>query len=560
MKKTRLLAVLTSSATVSLGLAMGPAVSAHAATSSAIRYGGILHAVDPWVTIPDNFNPLNPGTNNATAAGTGGTLYESLMYDNSYTGELTPMLGTAYAWSNGGATLTLTTRQGVKWSNGKPFSAADVAYTFNLLKRFPALDGTGFWLATGINLASVTATNSDTVVFKFAKPDTAALPFIVEQPIVSQAIWSKVSNPVTFTNTAPVGTGPFVLQSYSPTQVVYKKNPHYWMAGRPYISGVVFTAVKSNDTAELLVLNGDAAQTYDAITDPAATFIAGNPADNHIFWPVTALNFLYFNLTQAPFNDVHFRKAVAEALNDNVIAQRAYYGAIPPGNGPVETGVTNGQDAEWVPSSLSSLEWSYSPTQAAATLTAAGYKDVNGSLENPQGQVLPTFKILVGAGWTDYISIAQSISEELSPLGIHTTIDQEPYSTYAASASGATYNLLVSWSNNNNANPYYEYYDLLDGNNNTDWERYTSATDNAALASFASTTNLATQKADMETIEKDILTNVPVVALTARVNFFDYSSKYFTGWPSTSDPYTAGENLDQFDGAGGQVELNIHLK
>jgi peptide/nickel transport system substrate-binding protein len=321
------------------------------------------------------------------------------------------------------------------------------------------------------------------------------------------------------------------------------------------------TAVKSNDTAELLLLNGDAATTYDAITDPNATYVSANPADNHYFWPVVGVNFLYFNMTQAPFNNLAFRKAVAEALNDNTITERAYYGAIPAGNGPVETGVPNGQDSEWVPSSLSSLEWTYNPTAAASTLSAAGYKDVNGSLENPAGQVLPTFNILVGAGWTDYISIAQTIGEELSPLGIHTTIDQQPYSTYAASASAATYSMLVSWSNNTpDATPYPELNSLLDGNVNTDWERYTSAADTAALASFASTTSLTTQKADLASVEKDILTNVPVVALTGRPDFFDYSTKYFTGWPSAADPYNAGEAPDNFTGGAEQMYLNVHLK
>ncbi len=51
-----------------------------------------------------------------------------------------PELGMSYAWSNGGKTLTITTRSGVKWSDGKPFSAADVAFTFNLIKKYPALN------------------------------------------------------------------------------------------------------------------------------------------------------------------------------------------------------------------------------------------------------------------------------------------------------------------------------------------------------------------------------------------------------------------------------------
>ncbi|HTW06585.1 MAG TPA: ABC transporter substrate-binding protein [Acidimicrobiales bacterium] len=554
MRKT--IAVLTSSAAVSLGLALGPAANAVAAPS--VHYGGDLHVVMPWVTIPDNFNPLNPGTNGSTAGGTGSAIYEPLMYANNYTGTITPMLATAYKWNASGTGLTLTIRSDVKWSNGSPFSASDVAFTFNYLKQYPALDTNSLWKTQG--LTSAKATNATTVVLTFSHPNVVVLPYVLGQLIVPKSLWAKVTNPVTYTNPKPVGTGPFLLQSYSPTQVNYKKNPDYWMSGRPYIGGITMTAVKSNDTAELLLLNGDAAYTYDAITDPNATYVSASPSTNKYWWPVVALNFLYMNLTEPPFNDVHFRKAIAEALNDNVIAQRAYYGAIPPGNGPVETGVPNGQDAEWVPSSLSGLEWTYSPSAAQQTLTAAGYKDVNGSLENPQGQVLKTFNILIGSGWTDYISIAQTIGQELAPLGIHTTIDQQPYSTYASSEDGATYDMVVSWSNNTpSLSPYYPLNALLDSNPDTDWERYSNAADSAALASFASSPSLTAQKADMATIEKDILTNVPVIALTGRPDFFDYSTKYFTGWPSASDPYNSGEAPDAFSGGAEQLYLNVHL-
>lgn len=564
-KSSRCLALLAGSATVALGMAVVPVAPVASASASGIRHGGVLHYVSSWTTIPDNFNPLNPSGTGATAGGTGSLLYEPLIYDNIYNGKETDLLATGYKWSDGNKTLTVTTRKGVQWSDGTPFSAADVAFTFNLLKKFPALDSNGDWKTS---LSSVTASSKDTVVFQFKSPYTVILPELLGQEIVPEDLWSKVANPVTYTNPHPVGTGPFLLKSYSNTEVSYVKNPHYWMPGEPYLSGVTMVADKSNATSELLLLNGDAAFTDDEITDPDKSFVAAHPAWNHYWWPVTSLNFLYMNTAAAPFNDVYFRKAIAMAINDKVVAERAYYGAIPAADGALETGVTSGQLSEWVPSSVRSAEWKYDPSGALKLLESHGYKLVGGSLEAPGGKTLPTFNILVGAGWSDFISIAETIGQELLPLGIHTTVDQQPYSTYASSADYGRYTMMISWGNGNNATPYYEYYYLLSPNNTapvgqvatTNWERFTNPSITSALNRYAGTTNLATQKAAMATVEKGVLDYVPVVSLTGRPNFLDYSTRYFTGWPSPSNPYNEGDPGDVFGGGGEMTYLHVHLK
>src|SRR5215469_13326393 len=84
------------------------------------------------------FNPFNGGVSFLDF----GPVYEPLIFVNSLENEkVTPWLASSYAWSNGNKTLTFTIRSGVKWNDSKPMTAADVAFTFNLLKKFPGLDG-----------------------------------------------------------------------------------------------------------------------------------------------------------------------------------------------------------------------------------------------------------------------------------------------------------------------------------------------------------------------------------------------------------------------------------
>src|SRR5262249_41244353 len=88
------------------------------------------------------FNPFNGGTVPLSF----GTVYEPLTFSSPLkSGATTNWLASSYAWSNHNRTLAFTIRSGVKWTDGKPFSAADVLFTFNMIKAHPALDLNGVW-------------------------------------------------------------------------------------------------------------------------------------------------------------------------------------------------------------------------------------------------------------------------------------------------------------------------------------------------------------------------------------------------------------------------------
>src|SRR6516225_9938377 len=174
--------------------------------SSSSSTGGTSNAAPSGVLTIDNesggtwtcdFNPFNLSYIGYSL----GNVYEPLMFVNTLqSGKITPWLATSYAWSNGNKNLTFTIRKGVKFSNGDTLTPADVVYTFNLLKKYPTLDINSVWSI----LSSVTAQGSDQVLMTFKTVSVPSFYYIADQiAIVDQAVWSKVSNPVTYPDKNP---------------------------------------------------------------------------------------------------------------------------------------------------------------------------------------------------------------------------------------------------------------------------------------------------------------------------------------------------------------------
>jgi peptide/nickel transport system substrate-binding protein len=158
---TRTCAVLTVGLLAGTLAACGSSASSSGAPSSAS--GGTVLTIDNengalWTC---DFSPFNPSDNFLSV----GFVYEPLVYVNPLqNAKTTPMLATSWQWGAGNKSLTFTIRQGVKWNNGTPMTAADVVYTFDLIKKYPALDLTGVWSV----LSSVKQVGSDQVTFNFS--------------------------------------------------------------------------------------------------------------------------------------------------------------------------------------------------------------------------------------------------------------------------------------------------------------------------------------------------------------------------------------------------------
>jgi peptide/nickel transport system substrate-binding protein len=478
------------------------------------------------------FNPFNASVSFLSF----GTEYEELTYvDGLKSGKTTPWLAKSYAWSNGNKTLTFTIRDGVKWSDGKPFSAADVVYTFNLLKKNPALDLNANWSV----LKSVTQ-NGNKVVFNFK---TAAVPYfyyIADQtPIVAQHIWTSIKNPTTYKDTKPVGTGPFTMSSCSPQVIKYKKNPSYWQSGKPTIDTVYYPAFTSNDPANQQLASGKAQWGSQFIPNINAYYLKKSP-DNHYWFPPVVNVAVYINQTDPILKNLPVRQAMAYAIDRNKVSEIGEYGYEPPSN---QTGIVTPTFSDWLDQGLAK-KVDYNPTKAEQILQQAGYKKVGGVYQTPDGKPLSFTMINIG-GYSDWVASAQLVQEQLKAVGIKVVPQNLSSQTYDNDVYTGHYQLAYDGNQTAGPTPYYELRSLLYSKGSapigktagSDWERYSNPQVDQLIEQYAATSDSATQHKIVKQLEAAMVNDIPVIPVTEGVDWYQYNTKDIAGWVTKGDPF-----------------------
>ncbi len=524
-----------------------------------VKYGGTLRIVgsagpleltlNPFVTTSSDFYPA---------------IYESLFYVNG-NGDITNLLGTSYKWINQDLTLVVDIRQNVKWSDGTPFTSQDVAFTFNYLKSHPSIDTNGIWSQSN-DLQSVSA-SGDSVFFNFSHVNVAIFPYIAEEPIVPEHIWSKIDDPAKYIDSDPVGTGPFLFQSFSrPTNtIVFVKNPNYWMPGRPYVDKIIFTSENSNNTAllEMLKHNFDLSNLY--IPDVENVYVAKDPANNKFFFPIYGGSYLIFNDTKYPFNIPEFRKALSVAIDRNKIMSLVYPGVPLKLLSP--TLIPSSQE-NWIDPTLTDLASSlttYNPQKAQEMLASIGFKkNAQGFLTGPDGKTLPNYTFNVPAGWTDWIQRADVMAQEFKDIGLQVTVNQESFGQYYSSLQTGTFDMATMWLDMG-PTPYYAYYYALNSNLTaptgkvaaSNFCRYENPLVTDALNVYKSTSNLRVQRQAIYSIERIVLDDMPVVGFLSGPMWEVYNTSTLTGFPSNDYPYYYQGSLSQYFEI---IALNVHLK
>ncbi|NOT33106.1 MAG: ABC transporter substrate-binding protein [Candidatus Eisenbacteria bacterium] len=488
-----------------------------------------------WVR---NFNPLTTAT--AARWPTMAGIYEPLFVFNSVKGTSVPWLATAREWREGNRVFRVTMRAGVRWSDGQAFTARDVAFTFGLLKRFPALDRRGVW---GF-LESVKAVDEHTVDFRFKRIFIPGADEIVAQQIVPEHDWSSVKDPVSFANEHPVATGPFTVVKTFENQVYeLGRNPDYWQAGLPKLETLRFPAYPGNDRANLALVFDEVDWAGNFVPAIDRVFVNRRP-DAHGYWfPLTGSSiFLYANTTRAPFDDVRVRKALSMAIDRELLVDVALYRYSKPADA---TGLSDAYSTWRDSIAVASGDWvHHDATRAAALLDEAGIKrGADGKRRLPDGKAL-NYEIYAVSGWSDWVRAAQVIARGLREVGIDATVRTYDFSAWFQRVQEGNFDLTLGWSFEG-PTPYTFYQWLMAaatvkptgeasmGN----WHRYGSAAATRALAAFEVEADSLAQHRLCAELQRVFVAEAPAIPLYPNPSWAEYNTARTEGFPSREDPY-----------------------
>jgi peptide/nickel transport system substrate-binding protein len=532
--RARILSVLAAVALAVVAAACGSSNSGGGTTANGSG-SGVPLTIDneSGTTWTCAFNPYNPTVTDLSF----GTVYEELTFvDNLKNGATTPWLATSYAWSDANKTLTFTIRSGVKWSDGQPFSAKDVVFTFDMLKKFPALDLNSVWSV----LSSVKMVAANKVAFNFK---TSAVPYfyyIADQtPIVPEHLWGSIKNPVTYNDSTPVGTGPYTMSKCTPENIKYSKNPNYWQPGLPKIATVDYPSFTSNDPANQLLADGGAQWGSQFIPSIRAYYLSKSP-DYHIWFPPVANVSLFFNLTDPVLAQLPVRKAMAYAIDRSKVSAIGEYGYEPPSN---QTDIVRPTYSAWYDASeADSYDYTYNPSKAKSILSAAGYTQKNGVWQTPKGPL--SFTIINQGGYSDWVASVSVIEGDLKAIGIQVTPENLASTTFTTDVDNGKFQLAYN-SETGGPSPYYELRQLLYSKNAapigqpaaTNWERYSNPQTDSLIDQYAATTDVATQHQIVDRLEAVMLSDVPVIPMTEEVDWYQYDTATIKGWATPQNPY-----------------------
>ncbi|GAA2983521.1 peptide/nickel transport system substrate-binding protein [Microbacterium terrae] len=479
------------------------------------------------------------GDSSASKYAYGKAIFEPLALVNP-TGDLgtTPWLAESVTWNDDYTQLTAVARSGVKWSDGEDFTADDIAFSFTQVLDGKINDTNAF------DLKGVTV-DGDTVTIDFNSSKYTQQARVLHYPIVPEHIWADIADPNTDPLTGEgqaVGTGPYVLDSWTTESVTLTANPDYW-GGDLAVPELHYVSYGDNAALTTALATGEADWAQAFIPQIQDSYLSADPDNKFLASPTAGAGTLFMNLQTKPFNDPALRQALAWTIDRQAYVDIAREGA---------------SEAVWSVTGLGTLlqdevlpeyadqNYSVDVDMAREVLTDAGYTWEDEKLVDPDGEAV-TFSISVPAGWSDWNTEQALIAEELKEgLGIDVKVDQPDWGGWDAARQEGTFQAIIHWLEDT-GNAYGLYTSamdpkwIVDDKAQFNFGRFDDPAVTEALNTYANASSEADREAALAVMQKAFVENVPVIPLGAHPLLGEFNTRNYVGWPSEEDPYASAD-------------------
>ncbi|WP_084104958.1 ABC transporter substrate-binding protein [Demequina sp. NBRC 110056] len=451
------------------------------------------------------------------------------------TAEVTPWLAKDISWNDDWTQVTLVPQDGVTWSDGEAFDVEDIAFTFQLFLDYPELDTAAMGL-TGVE------NTGESVVLTFDAPMFVKQDKVLHKLIVPEHVWKDVADPATETFLEPVGTGPYVMDSFSTQSVELTARDDYW-GGELAVPTLYYVSYNDNTALTTALATGDADWAQAFIPNVQSAYLDKDPDHNKYWAPAgLAADVMYMNLSEKPFDDVAFRTAV------NMVVDRAKHAEIAREGGVPEltsvTGLPTPVGDSYISSDYVGQTYAVDVEGARGVLEDAGYTwDGSDMLVDPDGETV-TFELQVPQGWNDYVTGISLIADSVAALGVTATVNTPDVDTWWNDKSIGDFDAILHWTDGG-VTPYDMYKSMLSGEwlvpfgepANNNFGRFDNAEVTAALNDFANAQDDAARQSALDVVEQVFVDEVPVIPVGTRPSIGEYNTRNYVGWPSDEDPY-----------------------
>ncbi|MFC6880856.1 MULTISPECIES: ABC transporter substrate-binding protein [Actinomadura] len=335
-----------------------------------------------------------------------------------------PEFATDWTTSRDGRTWTFHTHAGATWSDGRPLTAADAAWTLSTIKKFQ--DGPAASMASHVTgLVSATAPDARTVVLTYSRPVANVLTQVTSVPILPEHVWKKYAGGdggalTTFTNSAPVVCGgPFTLVKYVPKQVaLFRRNPEYY-GTKPRIAGFGIQFFGTDD-AMILALKS---HQLDGVQNVPNTSVENLEAAGFEVVSSPGLSFDSLTVNANPkqraahreLADPRVREALDRAINRDEIVRTSLLGRGRPGSSIIPPGTAHWYDRTVTPTP-------YDPEAANRLLDQAGYRRGPGGVRIANGHPMRYPMILPDDTSSGYgLRSFQIVRSDFARIGVRLT-------------------------------------------------------------------------------------------------------------------------------------------